>query len=54
MVFRLPKVHLIADVGVMASNIRYIAVLARDWGYMELSQWLRILPVYYSDVVLPA
>ena len=42
------------DVGVVVSNIRCTAAIARDLDCMELGQWLQILPVYYFDAVLPA
>ena len=42
-----------ADVRAMASNIRYVVVIVRDLDCTELSQQLRILPIYYSNTVLP-
>jgi len=43
--------HLMVDRAVV-SNIQHVAVLACDQGYIEQSQWLQILLVYYFNVVL--
>jgi len=40
--------------GAVVSDIQYTAATVRDQGRMEQGQWPQILPVYYSDVVLPA
>ena len=43
-----------ADVAVVVSDIRYAVAIARDLDRIELGRWLQILPIYYSNTVLPA